>query len=94
MEPRPTVLAARSTDSGLSPAAWRPTTRVALLTGLAVAFALATLLIEASSGAPLEFTVLDGAVGLTFIVAGAVAWARRPEVLTGPLPCCAGHSTL
>ena len=32
-----------------------------------------------------QFLVLDALMGLTFIGAGAIAWLRRPEVLTGQL---------
>ncbi|HYH93101.1 MAG TPA: histidine kinase [Candidatus Saccharimonadales bacterium] len=58
---------------------------IALATSGAIGFALLTTLVGAASGAPLDFLVLDLAMGLTFIVTGVVAWVRRPEVLTGPL---------
>jgi signal transduction histidine kinase len=51
----------------------------------ALAFAALTTALGASNGAPLEFLVLDLAIGLTYLGAGLVAWLRRPEVLTGPL---------
>ena len=55
-----------------------------------LAFALLTLIYSASNGAGVEFLVLDAVIGLTYIGAGAVAWMRRPEVLTGPLLVACG----
>src|SRR5262245_45845070 len=51
----------------------------------ALAFATVTTLVGVSAGAPIDFLLLDLAIGLVYIGAGAVAWLRRPEVLTGPL---------
>ena len=57
---------------------------------LATAFVLLTTALGAASGAPTEFLILDTAGGMTFVAAGAVAWRRRPEVLTGPLLVLSG----
>ena len=73
-----------------------PSTGTALPRGLlpaivgALAFTALTLAVEIASGAPLDFVVLDVAIGLTYIVSGAIAWTRRPEVLTGPLLVACG----
>lgn len=82
MEPVPSAL--RTTPA--SPLA-RPsrTARIVLATMGALGFAGITTAVSSASGAPLQFLILDLAIGLTYIVTGAVAWHRRPEVLTGPL---------
>lgn len=56
----------------------------------AIAFAAVTLLFASASGAGIDFLVLDAAIGLTYITTGAIAWMRRPEVLTGPLLVACG----
>ena len=50
-----------------------------------VAFAATTAVVGAGQGAPTRFLVLDTAFGLVFVVAGLIAWERRPEVHVGPL---------
>jgi signal transduction histidine kinase len=50
-----------------------------------VAFAALTSALGALNGAPLDFLALDAAIGAVYLLAGVVAWQRRPEVLTGPL---------
>jgi signal transduction histidine kinase len=50
-----------------------------------VAFAITTAVIGAGQGAPARFLILDTAFGLVFVIAGFIAWERRPEVRTGPL---------
>src|SRR5918999_4516226 len=62
----------------------------ATLTLGALAFAALTLALHVSFGAPVDFLVLEGALGVLFIVAGYVAWRRRPEVSTGPLLVLSG----
>lgn len=62
-----------------------------LLCGLAVAvFAATTAVVGAGQGAPIRFLVLDTSLGLVFVTAGMVAWARRPDVSTGPLLTACG----
>lgn len=57
---------------------------------LAAGFVALTGVVSASSGAPLQFLVLDAVGAIAFLAAGLVAWGRRPEVLTGPvLVACA-----
>jgi signal transduction histidine kinase len=48
-------------------------------------FVLITHYVEIAAGAPLSFLVLDTSLALLFLVAGAVAWQRRPSSRTGPL---------
>jgi signal transduction histidine kinase len=55
-----------------------------------VAFAVVTAAVGASQGAPTRFLVLDTTFGLVFVVAGLVAWERRPDVSTGPLLIASG----
>lgn len=55
-----------------------------------LAFALLTTAGHISAGAPVQFLVLDTTLGLLFVAAGAVAWQRRPEVLTGPILTASG----
>ncbi len=55
-----------------------------------VAFAAVTAAVGASQGAPTRFLVLDTTFGLVFVVAGLVAWERRPDVSTGPLLLASG----
>ena len=57
---------------------------------LAVVFAAVTAAVGAQQGAPLRFLLLDTIFGLTFVVAGAVAWERRPKVPYGALLIAAG----
>jgi signal transduction histidine kinase len=54
------------------------------------AFAFVTAGVGATQGAPTRFLILDTTLGLVFVVAGLVAWERRPEVSTGPLLVLAG----
>lgn len=57
----------------------------------AFAFAILTAKVGLDHGAPLRFVLLDTPLGMTFIVAGMLAWRRRPDVKTGPaLTLCAG----
>jgi signal transduction histidine kinase len=56
-----------------------------LASGLTIAFIALTAAVGAASGAPLRFSVLDTLGALAFVVAGAIAWQRRPDVLTGPI---------
>src|SRR5688572_20799197 len=53
-----------------------------LATGL---FVLVTHYVHIAAGAPLDFLVLEPSFALLFLVAGAVAWQRRPTSHTGPL---------
>jgi signal transduction histidine kinase len=53
-----------------------------LATGL---FILVTHYVHVAAGAPLDFMVLETSFALLFLVAGAVAWQRRPMSRTGPL---------
>ena len=53
-----------------------------IATGL---FVLVTHYIGIAAGAPLEFLVVDTTLALLFLVAGAVAWQRRPTSNTGPI---------
>jgi signal transduction histidine kinase len=55
-----------------------------------VVFAGLTASVGATQGAPVRFLVLDTVFGLTFVVAGLLAWERRPDVRTGPLLLTAG----
>jgi signal transduction histidine kinase len=48
-------------------------------------FVLVTEHVGFAVGAPLSFLVPDTVLGLTFVVAGAVAWLRRPTSRTGPI---------
>jgi signal transduction histidine kinase len=48
-------------------------------------FVLVTHYVGIAAGAPLSFLVLDTSLALLFLVAGAVAWQRRPTSRTGPL---------
>lgn len=58
---------------------------------VALVFALVTALVGVGQGAPLRFLLLDSLLGLSFLVAGMLAWRRRPDVRTGPaLILCAG----
>lgn len=56
----------------------------------ATAFAAVTTAVGAASGAPLEFLVLDGVTGLSFVVAGLVAAWYRPSSPAGPLLMASG----
>lgn len=53
-------------------------------------FAGVTAFAGATQGAPLRFLVLDTVFGLTFVIAGLIAWERRPEVRYGPMLLAAG----
>jgi signal transduction histidine kinase len=53
-----------------------------LIAGL---FVLATEHFGFAVGAPLTFLIPDTVMGLTFVVAGAVAWLRRPLSRIGPI---------
>ncbi len=68
---------------------FRPLLRRAVV-ALTLAFAFATLLVHAAAGAPIEFLVLETTLGTLFVVAGLVAWERRPEALTGPILTLSG----
>ena len=56
----------------------------------ALLFAVVTTLVGASQHAPTRFLLLDGTVGLLFILSGLVAWSARPDVRTGPLLLASG----
>ncbi|MBA3369288.1 MAG: sensor histidine kinase [Geodermatophilaceae bacterium] len=62
-----------------------------VVSGIAVfAFAIVTAKVGLDAGAPLRFLLLETLLGLTFLVAGKLAWRRRPDVRTGPaLTLCA-----
>ncbi len=51
----------------------------------AIVFVGVTAAVAAASGAPVRFLVLDTAGALAFVLAGAIAWKRRPDVLAGPI---------
>ena len=53
-------------------------------------FAGVTLMAHGDAGAPVQFLVLEAGLGLLFVVAGAVAWWRRPAALTGPILTVSG----
>ncbi|HYI23574.1 MAG TPA: histidine kinase [Candidatus Limnocylindrales bacterium] len=67
----------------------RPLVRRAA-TAVAIGFAVVTLLVHIDQGAPLQFLILETTLGALFLIAGFVAWERRPEVLTGPLLTLSG----
>lgn len=48
-------------------------------------FVLVTHYVGIAAGAPLEFLIIDTGLALVFLVAGSVAWRRRPTSRTGPL---------
>jgi signal transduction histidine kinase len=48
-------------------------------------FVIVTHYVGIAAGAPLTFLVLDTSLGLLFLVAGAIAWQRRPTSRTGPI---------
>jgi signal transduction histidine kinase len=48
-------------------------------------FVLVAHYVHIAAGAPLDFMVLETSFALLFLVAGAVAWQRRPTSRTGPL---------
>ncbi|MBA3797584.1 MAG: hypothetical protein H0X18_00480 [Geodermatophilaceae bacterium] len=57
----------------------------------ALVFAIVTAMVGVGQGAPLRFLLLDAILGLSFLVAGMLAWRRRPDVRTGPaLTLCVG----
>ncbi len=62
-----------------------------VVAGIALlAFTIVTAKVGLDAGAPVRFLVLDTLLGLTFLVAGMLAWGRRPDVRTGPaLTVCA-----
>ncbi|MBA3279963.1 MAG: hypothetical protein H0U22_14880, partial [Geodermatophilaceae bacterium] len=49
----------------------------------ALVFAIVTAMVGVGQGAPLRFLLLDAILGLSFLVAGMLAWRRRPDVVTG-----------
>jgi hypothetical protein len=51
----------------------------------AFAFIGLTHAMHVVAGAPTTFLVLETGIGLLFVVAGAIAWRRRPTSATGPL---------
>ena len=51
----------------------------------ASAFVVVTHFVHIAAGAPLTFLVLETGIGLLFVVAGAIAWRRRPTSRPGPL---------
>jgi signal transduction histidine kinase len=51
----------------------------------AIAFIGLTHAMHVVAGAPTTFLVLETGIGLLFVVAGAIAWRRRPTSATGPL---------
>jgi signal transduction histidine kinase len=53
--------------------------------GAAAMFVGVTHYVSIAAGAPFTFLVLDTGIGLLFVIAGAVAWRRRPTSRTGPL---------
>ncbi len=53
--------------------------------GAAIAFVFVVEQIGIAAGAPLDFLVLDTVGAALFIVAGAVAWQRRPSSRSGPI---------
>ncbi len=55
-----------------------------------VVFAGVTAWVGGTQGAPARFLVLDTVFGLTFVIAGLLAWERRPDVRSGPLLLAAG----
>jgi signal transduction histidine kinase len=55
-----------------------------------VAFAALTAVVGATHGAPVRFLVLDTTLGLVFVLAGAVAWERRPELPYGAMLIVSG----
>jgi signal transduction histidine kinase len=48
-------------------------------------FVMVTHYVGIAAGAPLEFLVIDTSLALLFLVAGAIAWQRRPTSRTGPI---------
>ncbi len=56
----------------------------------ATAFVVVTHYVSIAADAPLLFLILDTGIGLLFVGAGAVAWARRPMSRTGPLLALSG----
>ena len=53
-----------------------------IVTGL---FVLVTHYVGVVAGAPLSFLAIDTSLALLFLVAGAIAWQRRPTSRTGPI---------
>lgn len=53
--------------------------------GAAGVFLFVTQQVGIAAGAPLNFLIPDTLLGLLFLVAGAVAWRRRPLSRTGPI---------
>jgi len=66
-----------------------PWLRRAAIAG-ALAFALLTTVVGINEGAPVTFLFADTGLGLLFIVAGLVAWERRPEASSGPILVACG----
>ncbi len=53
-------------------------------------FVLVTHYVHVAAGAPLTFLVIETCLALLFLVAGAVAWYRRPTSRTGPILVLSG----
>jgi signal transduction histidine kinase len=53
--------------------------------GAAATFLFVTQQVGIAAGAPVTFLVPDTLLGLLFLVAGAIAWRRRPLSATGPI---------
>ncbi len=62
-----------------------PSARRRVVTLAAIGFAGLTCVFGEMQGAPVRFLVLDTTFGLSFIIAGYVAWLRRPDTPYGPL---------
>jgi len=48
-------------------------------------FVLVTHYVGIAAGAPLEFLIIDTGLALVFLMAGSIAWRRRPTSGTGPI---------
>lgn len=57
---------------------------------VAALFVLVTHFVGIAAGAPLSFLVTDTSLALLFLVAGAMAWQRRPTSRTGPILVLSG----
>jgi signal transduction histidine kinase len=73
------------------PAAFGRSARVGLVAA-GVAFAAWAEINRLAAGWPLDWVVVDLVPGLAFLVAGAVAWARRPESRIGPVMIVTGFA--
>jgi signal transduction histidine kinase len=63
-----------------------------LLVGLGLAWALAAEGARLAAGWPIGWVVTDFLPGAAFLLAGAVAWRRRPDSRIGPLMIAAGFA--